>query len=119
MPVTITRPLTLRIIWTAAVNGPPSPSWIAAISALMPPASASSVRTAEAIRLCWSLSWRFVRGLAMRDGESPWGGAQFYGFRYARATGTGNHSLTISVLPLLTEGLADVAGLMSKAFARR
>src|SRR5262245_19833751 len=48
MPVTITRPGALLIRLTAAANDVPSPSWIAAISAVMPPASTSSVRTAEA-----------------------------------------------------------------------
>jgi hypothetical protein len=49
MPVTITRPRAWRIRSTAAMNACPSPLLIAAASALMPPASASSVRNAEAI----------------------------------------------------------------------
>jgi len=55
MPVTITRPLTPRMRSIAAVNERPSPLSIAALSALMPPASASRVRTADAIRSCASL----------------------------------------------------------------
>ena len=49
MPVTITRPRAWRISSTAAMKACPSPSPIAAASALMPPASVSSVRSAEAI----------------------------------------------------------------------
>ena len=51
MPVTISRPRAPRISSTAATKACPSPSWIAADSALTPPASASSVRTADAIRV--------------------------------------------------------------------
>ena len=47
MPVTISRPLDCAISSTAATSGAPSPSRIAATSAAMPPASASSVRSAE------------------------------------------------------------------------
>ena len=50
MPVTITRPRASRIRSTAATKERPSPSWIAAESAVMPSASASSVRTADAIK---------------------------------------------------------------------
>ena len=50
MPVTITRPLaTARSARPPRRTAAPSPSWIAAISAAMPPASVSSVRSAEAI----------------------------------------------------------------------
>src|SRR2546423_3906487 len=49
MPVTISRPRAAWISSTAAVNDCPRPSWMADASAVMPPASASSVRTAEAI----------------------------------------------------------------------
>ncbi len=51
MPVTITRPRAPRIRSTAATKARPSPSWMAAESAAMPPASASSVRTADAIKV--------------------------------------------------------------------
>jgi hypothetical protein len=54
MPVTITRPRAARMSSTAAMKVAPSPSWIAAASAVMPEASASSVRNAEAIRLPWA-----------------------------------------------------------------
>ena len=69
MPVTISRPRTPRISSTAATKALPSPSWIAADSALTPEASASSVRTADAISLravslCGAAAVRGV-GLAM------------------------------------------------------
>ena len=50
IPVTISLPRAPEINSTAAVNATPSPSWMAAESAVMPLASASSVRLAEAIR---------------------------------------------------------------------
>src|SRR5579863_9100056 len=49
MPVTMTRPCALRIASTAAANGSPSPSHIAAASAATPSPSVPSVRSAEAI----------------------------------------------------------------------
>src|ERR1700744_3686889 len=49
MPVTMTRPRAARIVSTAATKGAPSPSDMAALSAPMPSASVSSVRSAEAI----------------------------------------------------------------------
>jgi hypothetical protein len=57
MPVMISRPLDAAMSATAAASGCASPSWIAAISAAMPPASVSSVRSAESIsELCGKAS---------------------------------------------------------------
>jgi hypothetical protein len=57
MPVTISRPLDCAISSTAAMNGAPSGPRIAAISAATPPASVSSVRSAEAISGLSPLLW--------------------------------------------------------------
>ena len=57
MPVTISRPFDRAISSTAATSGCASAPWIAATSAAMPPASVSSVRSAEPISgLCWLAS---------------------------------------------------------------
>src|SRR5262249_49689862 len=54
MPVTMTRPLAARIRSTAAMNPRPRPSWMAAARPPMPPASASSVRSADSMN-----EWRW------------------------------------------------------------
>src|ERR1700694_1251294 len=77
MPVTISRPRAPAIISTAAMKARPSPSWMAVASVVMPPASASSVRTAEAI----SARARSLVGLSVLSGfdisdlslGKPWG----------------------------------------------
>ena len=51
MPVTMTRPRALADQLDRGDEGCPSPSRIAAASAVMPAASASSVRSAEAIEI--------------------------------------------------------------------
>ena len=110
MPVTITRPRARWIRSTAAANERPSPSWIAAMSAVMPAASASKVRTADAInsRALSLVGLAALSGfdLAMMSGigSGAGRGGSVRNPATADYRNEVNGSLTISVLTPLTRG---------------
>src|ERR1700730_16312421 len=89
MPETTTRPRATRIMSTAAVNAGPRPSCMAAVSAAIPPASASSVRSPDS---------------SSPDGSAWLCRALCFGIRSPLA----GESSTILLVPLLCQQSADL-----------
>src|SRR5439155_26398046 len=108
-PVTMTRPLASRIRSTALANASPSGPRRAAASALMPPLSVSSVRSADSTLSGmepddWVISG-FELGMfwSREEGPSPVGACLArHGLRGDEGAPTLNRSLTIIVLTPLT-----------------
>src|SRR3569833_1169039 len=110
-PVTMTRPLALRIRSVAAANGAPRPFCSVAISAATPSASAASVRSADSMAGERDAERAAGCGLeeAIHDVRKAGGDGRLLGIFFSTLNhirrlerGLFNGSLTIVVLTLLT-----------------